>query len=98
MLLTLISPALYLQPAQIIAEQSEVLTLDHASPGYFVRLRTPEGGMMGINYATNDSVIEFHTGAQVSIYGYGVGTNERPSFMRQSEIYNGMVRHLGLER
>ena len=48
MALTLISPALHSQPAQIIAEQSEVLTLDHASPGYFVRLRTPEGGMMAL--------------------------------------------------
>lgn len=41
--------------AQIVAETGLFVALNYASPGRVARLRTPEGGIMGVNYATNDS-------------------------------------------
>ena len=83
--------------AQIVSETGELMTLNFASPGYFARVRTPEGGVMGINYATNDSPIrEYHTGSQIPVFGSGLGVGELPRFMRQAAIFAVMARHLGL--
>ena len=83
--------------AQIVSETGEFIALNFASPGYFARVRTPEGGVMGINYATNDSPIrEYHTGSQIPVFGSGPGVGELPRFMRQAAIFAVMARHLGL--
>ncbi|HSC16388.1 MAG TPA: hypothetical protein VLI71_14785 [Gammaproteobacteria bacterium] len=60
-------------------------------------MRTPEGAIMGINYATNDSMLqEDHTGADVPLLAYGPGVEDIPSTVRQSEIFGIMLRHLRL--
>lgn len=83
--------------AQIVSPSGVGPGPNFASPGYFARLRTPEGSLMGINYATNDSASESHTGAQVPIYGFGSGVESLPAFIRQTEIFHIMANHLGLD-
>jgi len=84
--------------AQIVPETSSFQALNFASPGYFTRLRTPEGGIMGINYATNDSPIqEEHTGAQVPVFASGPNLQRLPSFMHQADLFTIMLRHLELD-
>ncbi|HEY9183267.1 MAG TPA: alkaline phosphatase [Gammaproteobacteria bacterium] len=85
------------QAAQLVPETSVLAALNAASPGYFARVRTPEGGVMGVSYATNDSNIqEDHTGADVPLFASGPGADEIPSSLRQPEIFGVMLRHLGL--
>ena len=61
------------------------------------RIRTPEGSIMGVNYATNDSnVVEDHTGADVPLFAYGAGASSVPAAVRQTDIFHIMLRHLGL--
>ena len=85
------------QAAQLVPETSWLAGLNAASPGYFARVRTPEGAVMGINYATNDSMLqEDHTGADVPLLAYGPGVEDIPSTVRQSEIFGIMLRHLRL--
>ena len=83
--------------AHIIAETSELLALNYASPGYVARILTPEGGIMGINYATtNAPIMEMHTGGQVPVFASGPGIDALPSFMTQADIYHISARHLGI--
>lgn len=84
--------------AQIVPDGGNFLALNFASPGYFARVRTPEGSVMGINYATNDSPIqEYHTGAEVPIFASGPGVEELPAFVRQTDIFAIAADHLGLD-
>ncbi len=83
--------------AQIVDETSTFASLNFASPGHFARLITPEGAIMGINYATNDSpIMEYHTGSQVPIFGSGPGIDLLPTFMSQTDIFEIAAGHLGL--
>ncbi len=83
--------------AQIAYETSAYASLNFASPGYFARLVTPEGAIMGINYATNDfPTMEDHTGSQVPIFGSGPGSELLPTFMSQTDIFRIAAGHLGL--
>jgi alkaline phosphatase len=85
------------QAAQLLPETSVLAALNAASPGYFARLRTPEGGLMGVGYATNDSTVqEDHTGADVPLFASGPGSDAIPSSLRQPEIFGLLLRHLGL--
>ena len=85
------------QAAQLISDKVNLLAPNNASPGFFARLLTPEGSVMGINYATTDwPRQEGHTGAQVPLYAFGPNVNQLPSFIRQAEIFGIMERHLGL--
>jgi len=85
------------QAAQLIPETSVLAALNAASPGAFARVRTPEGALMGVNYATNDSnVQEDHTGADVPLFASGPGVDVIPSSLRQPEIFGLLLRHLGL--
>lgn len=84
------------QAAQLIPERSW-LGANSASPGHFARILTPEGAIMGVNYATNDSNLqEDHTGADVPLFAYGAAANEVPPAVRQTDIFGIMLRHLGL--
>ena len=86
------------QAAQLVPETSWLAGANAASPGYFARVRTPEGVIMGVNYATNDSTLqEDHTGADVPLVAYGAGANEVPAAVRQTDIFHIMLRHLGLK-
>lgn len=86
------------QAAQLVPETSWLAGVGAASPGHFARIRTPEGGVMGINYATNDSNLqEDHTGADVPLFAYGAGSAQIPAAVRQTDIFHIMLRHLQLE-
>ena len=85
------------QAAQLVPETSWLAGLNAASPGYFARVRTPEGAVMGVNYATNDSMAqEDHTGADVPLLAYGPGAEDIPITVRQTDIFGIVLRHLGL--
>lgn len=66
------------------------------TPGHLARVITPEGGIMGINYATNNFPYEEHTGASVPLYANAVGREWVPSFLRQPELFDLMRDYLGL--
>ena len=86
------------QAAQLVPERSW-LGPNAASPGHFARIRTPEGAVMGINYATNDSGLqEDHTGADVPLFAYGARATEIPATVFQTDIFDIMLRHLDLPR
>jgi alkaline phosphatase len=86
------------QAAQLVPERSW-LGANAASPGHFARILTPENAVMGVNYATNDSGIqEDHTGADVPLLAFGPRANEIPATIFQTEIFEIMLRHLGLSR
>ena len=84
--------------AQIITGANRLVALEHASPGYVARVLTPEGGIMGINYATSTSRMEVHTGGQVPAFASGPGIDELPRFMTQRDIFDIAIRHLGIPR
>ena len=87
------------QAAQILGDISESsVERDMVSPGFFARLRTLEGEIMGVNYATNASpTLQMHTGAQIPLFAHGSNLDGLPSFMQQPEIFDVMVEHLGLK-
>ena len=86
------------QAAKLIPEASVFTSMNYASPGYFARVLTPEGAIMGINYATNDSPIqEDHSGVQVPLFASGPGTESIPTLIRQADIFGIARRHLRLE-
>ena len=66
------------------------------SLGHIVRLITPEGAGLSVNYATNDFIMEEHTGAQVPLIANEVGRGLVPGMVTQPEIYGLMLEHLGL--
>ena len=54
--------------AHIIAETSDFLRQNFATPGRLARVRTPEGGIMGVNYASTDFPgWEQHSGVQIPL-------------------------------
>ena len=85
------------QAAQLVPETSWLAGLGAASPGHFARLRTPEGALLGVNYATNDSNLqEDHTGVDVPLFAFGAGADEIPAALRQTDVFRLLARHLGL--
>jgi alkaline phosphatase len=86
------------QAAQLIPDASVFAAQNYASPGYFARLRTREGALLGVNYPTNDSPIqEDHTGVQIPLFASSVGARGLPAMIRQTEIFAITATHLGLE-
>lgn len=85
------------QAAQLIPQISDLALQNYSTTGRFARVRTPEGGIMGINYATNNSPFwEEHSGVQVPIYASGPGVNRLPTFVHQTDVYKIAAAHLGL--
>ncbi len=84
--------------AQLVPEQSMFAAygVPVTTPGRLARLITPEGSIMGVNYATNDFVSEEHTGAAVPLFANDVGIGRIPPFLRQPEIFGVMRDFLGL--
>jgi alkaline phosphatase len=66
------------------------------SPGKIVRIKTPEGAIMAVNYATSNFEMEEHTGASVPLYGNSQSLGRVPSFVQQSELFNITRDYLGL--
>jgi alkaline phosphatase len=85
------------QSAQLIPWISGLAPQNFAPSGRFARVRTPEGGIMGISYATNDSPHwEDHSGVQVPLYASGAGADRLPQYLRQVDIFSITASHLGL--
>ena len=83
------------QAAQLVPETSLLAGPNAASPGYFARVRTPEGALMGVNYATNDSTSRRTTRAPTCRCSpSGPGADEIPSSLRQPEIFG--VTHVAI--
>lgn len=76
---------------------TEVQASVPTSPGLLAHVITPEGSIMGINYATNDSEYsESHTGVNVPLYANEVGKGLLPPHLKQAELNRVMREFLGL--
>jgi len=84
------------QAAQILPEPTlySNYPIPIYSPGLTARIRTPEGGMMRINYATNNGFSEEHTGANVPLFANEVIAPRLKPFMRQREVNEAMQQFL----
>jgi len=84
------------QAAQILPEPSlySGYPIPIYSPGLIARIQTPEGGVMRINYATNNGFSEEHTGANVPLFGNELAAELLAPFVRQREIHDAMAAFL----
>jgi len=80
------------QAAQIIPESSPYNAFGVAvyTPGHIARIETPEGSIMGINYATNDFLMEEHTGTDVSLFANALGRSFFGAHTSQAGIYQAI--------
>ena len=80
------------QAAQILPEPTlySGYPIPIYSPGLTARINTPEGGVMRINYATNNGFSEEHTGANVPLFANEVGAQQLRPFLRQREVHDAM--------
>ncbi len=87
------------QAAQIVPEPSlyDAIPIPIYSPGKIARIKTPEGGMMRINYATNNFVAEEHTGANVPLFALAPAGITIPAFLRQRDLHALMIHYLQLD-
>lgn len=87
------------QAAQMIPEES--LFAAFGAPvftrGHLARIKTPEGAIMGVNYATNDFIMEEHTGVNVPVFINEVGAGKVPAMLTQPDIFTLARDHLGLQ-
>ncbi|MBE9537467.1 MAG: alkaline phosphatase, partial [Proteobacteria bacterium] len=86
------------QAAQLVPQKSlfSALEIPIYSKGYFARVRTLEGDILGVNYGTNNFKLEEHTGVQVPLYASGSGSEAITSYLLQPDIFTIMARHLML--
>ena len=86
------------QAAQMIPEES--LFAAFGAPvftrGHLARIKTPEGAIMGVNYATNDFIMEEHTGVNVPLFSNSVGVGLVPNMLAQPQIFELTRDYLGL--
>ncbi len=66
------------------------------TPGKVARIRTPEGALMAVNYATNNFAYEEHTGAAVPVYGNDEAVGRVAPFIRQPELFQIVREYLEL--
>jgi alkaline phosphatase len=66
------------------------------TPGQLVLVTTPEGGLMAVNYATNNFSHEEHTGANVPLFGNAEALGRVPPYLQQGEIFTIISDYLGL--
>jgi len=86
------------QAAQLIPEESlfAAYPIPTYTPGKLARIITPEGGILAINYATTNFIMEEHTGAAVPLYSNSEGVGRVPAYLRQPELFGIMRAYLGL--
>jgi alkaline phosphatase len=86
------------QAAQLVPEVSlfSAYPVPIYTPGKLARIVTPEGSIMGVNYATNNFAYEEHTGANVPLYANQVAAGRVPTFLRQPDLFGIMRDYLGL--
>lgn len=66
------------------------------TPGKVARIATPEGGIMAVNYATNNFNMEEHTGAAVPLFSNSEGLGRIPPFIQQAQVFTITRDYLGL--
>ena len=64
------------------------------SPGKLARLKTDEGAILAVNYATNSFPYEEHTGVSVPLLSNSVGRDRVPPMVTQPEIFEIMRAYL----
>jgi len=86
------------QAAQLVPAQSlyAAYPVPIYSPGWIARIRTPEGGLLVVNYATSNFSREEHTGANVPLFSNEAGRGRVPAYIRQPGIFTIMRDYLGL--
>jgi len=86
------------QAAQLIPYESlfAEFPIPIFSPGRLARIITPEGSHMAINYATNNFLMEEHTGAAVPLLSNDEGVGRIPAFIRQTQVFDISRNYLGL--
>ncbi len=84
------------QAAQLIPEKSlfSQFPIPVYSPGKVARIRTPEGAVMAVNYATNNFAFAEHTGANVPVFANSEGVGRVATMIRQHEIFEIMLDYL----
>ena len=84
------------QAAQLIPQSSYFASygIPVFTPGMLTRLQTPEGGIMGVNYATNNFSYEEHTGVNVPLFANAEGLGRVPAMIRQPDLYQIMFDYL----
>ena len=87
------------QAAQLIPAESlfAAYPIPVFSPGMLARIRTPEGSLMAVNYATTNFFMEEHTGANVPLFGNAVATGRVSNFIAQPDLFGIMRDYLELE-
>jgi alkaline phosphatase len=66
------------------------------TPGKIALINTPEGGLMAVNYATNNFSHEEHTGANVPLFSNSEGEGLVTPYLVQAQIFTIMRTYLGL--
>lgn len=91
------------QAAQIIPDGSMFAAygVPIATPGKMARIRTKEGAIMAINYATNEFGYEEHTGVNVPFFANKQVANvfengAVPALIKQTDIFEIAKRYLNL--
>ncbi len=86
------------QAAQLVPDTSIFAGFDlpFYTPGYLVRVKTPEGSVMAVNYATNTLFAEEHTGVNVPLFANKTGLGKVPAMVSQPELFDLMTEHLNL--
>jgi alkaline phosphatase len=86
------------QAAQIIPDESlfSAFGAPVFTPGHLVRLQLPDGSIMAVNYATNEFMLEEHTGVNVPLFANDAGREIVAPMLAQPEIFTIMRTHLGL--
>ena len=91
------------QAAQIVPDGSlfSAFGAPIATPGFLARIETREGGVMAMNYATNDFSHEEHTGVNVPFFANKqvkdkAGKDLIKPMLRQTDVFHISKKHLGL--
>ena len=86
------------QAAQLVPFESHYTAypIPIYSPGMMARIRTPEGSLLGVNYATNSFSHEEHTGASVPLFSNEEGVGRLPPYITQPELFTIMRNYLQL--
>jgi alkaline phosphatase len=86
------------QAAQLVPYESlfAAFPIPVYTPGKLARVVTPEGSHMAVNYATNNFIMEEHTGAAVPLFSNSEGVGRIPPFIQQSQIFEITREYLGI--
>jgi alkaline phosphatase len=84
------------QAAQLVPATSlfDAYGIPVYTPGRVARIETPEGAILGVNYATNSFSYEEHSGANVPVFANDVGIGRVSTMITQPQIFEIMRNYL----